>query len=122
MILPGVAALVVLLVLLSGLRIAREYQRAVVFRLGRYTGLRGPGLFWLIPFGIENETRIDLRVDDRSYRAAGNHHPRQRDSEGERRALVSRQRPAEGRFKCGEFPCCCPAGRTHEPAKRYRPA
>jgi regulator of protease activity HflC (stomatin/prohibitin superfamily) len=38
----GVAALVVVLVLLSGLRIAREYQRAVVFRLGRYTGLRGP--------------------------------------------------------------------------------
>lgn len=60
--LTGVAALVVLLILLSGLRIAREYQRAVVFRLGRYTGLRGPGLFWLIPLGIENETRIDLRV------------------------------------------------------------
>jgi regulator of protease activity HflC (stomatin/prohibitin superfamily) len=39
--LTGVVALVVLLVLLSGLRIAREYQRAVVFRLGRYTGLRG---------------------------------------------------------------------------------
>ena len=33
-----------------------------MFRLGRYTGLRGPGLFWLIPLGIENETRIDLRV------------------------------------------------------------
>src|SRR5258708_29277802 len=62
MYLTGVAALVVLFVLLSGLRIAREYQRAVVFRLGRYTGLRGPGLFWLIPLGVENETRIDLRV------------------------------------------------------------
>lgn len=49
-------------ILVSGLRIAREYQRAVVFRLGRYKGLRGPGLFWLIPLGIENETRIDLRV------------------------------------------------------------
>jgi regulator of protease activity HflC (stomatin/prohibitin superfamily) len=60
--LTGIGAFVVLLVLLSGLRIAREYQRAVVFRLGRYTGLRGPGLFWLIPLGIENETRIDLRV------------------------------------------------------------
>ena len=46
----------------SGLRIAREYQRAVVFRLDRYNNLRGPGLFWLIPLGIENETRIDLRV------------------------------------------------------------
>lgn len=57
----GIAA-VVIGVLLSGLRIAREYQRAVVFRLGRYQGSRGPGLFWLIPLGIENETRIDLRV------------------------------------------------------------
>jgi regulator of protease activity HflC (stomatin/prohibitin superfamily) len=57
-----VVILVACLLLLSGLRIAREYQRAVVFRLGRYTGLRGPGLFWLIPLGIENETRIDLRV------------------------------------------------------------
>ena len=54
--------LILLLVFISGLRIAREYQRAVVFRLGRYQGLRGPGLFWLIPLGIENETRIDLRV------------------------------------------------------------
>jgi regulator of protease activity HflC (stomatin/prohibitin superfamily) len=49
-------------IFISGLRVAREYERAVVFRLGRYTGLRGPGLFWLIPLGIENETRIDLRV------------------------------------------------------------
>ena len=58
----GVAALIVLLILLSGIRIAREYQRAVVFRLGRYIGLRGPGLFWLIPLGIESQVRIDLRV------------------------------------------------------------
>ena len=55
-------ALVVLAIFVSGLRIAREYQRAVVFRLGRYNSLRGPGLFWLIPLGIENETRIDLRI------------------------------------------------------------
>src|ERR1700734_2273185 len=57
-----ILALVVLAIFVSGLRIAREYQRAVVFRLGRYNSLRGPGLFWLIPLGIENETRIDLRV------------------------------------------------------------
>ena len=57
-----VLTFVVLVILLSGLRVAREYQRAVVFRLGRYTGQRGPGLFWLIPLGIENETRIDLRT------------------------------------------------------------
>src|SRR5271157_5284751 len=60
--LPTVITVVVFLILVSGFRIAREYQRAVVFRLGRYTGQRGPGLFWLIPLGIENETRIDLRT------------------------------------------------------------
>jgi len=49
-------------VFISGVRTAREYERAVVFRLGRYVGLRGPGLFWLIPFGIENQTRVDLRI------------------------------------------------------------
>ena len=49
-------------ILISGFRVAQEYERAVVFRLGRYTGLRGPGLFWLIPLGIEGQTRIDLRV------------------------------------------------------------
>jgi len=58
----GIVILVVVLLLLSGFRIAREYERGVVFRFGRYTGLRGPGIFWLIPFGVENETRIDLRV------------------------------------------------------------
>ncbi len=47
-------ALAILIVLgLSGLRIAQEYQRGVVFRLGRYVGLRGPGLYWIIPLGIE---------------------------------------------------------------------
>src|ERR1700722_10626299 len=54
--------LILLAIFISGFRIAREYQRAVVFRLGRYTGLRGPGLFWLIPLGVENETRVDLRI------------------------------------------------------------
>jgi regulator of protease activity HflC (stomatin/prohibitin superfamily) len=59
----NVIALVILFVILiSGVRIAREYQRAVVFRLGRFHSLRGPGLFWLIPLGIESENRIDLRV------------------------------------------------------------
>jgi len=53
---------VILLVLVSGLRIAREYERGVVFRLGRYIGLRGPGLYWIIPLGIERSVTIDLRT------------------------------------------------------------
>jgi regulator of protease activity HflC (stomatin/prohibitin superfamily) len=53
---------VLLIIFLSGLRTAREYERGVVFRLGRYAGLRGPGLFWLIPLGIETYARVDLRI------------------------------------------------------------
>ena len=54
-------ALIVVLIL-SGIRIAQEYERGVVFRLGRYTGLRGPGLYWIIPLGIERSVTIDIRT------------------------------------------------------------
>ena len=53
--------IVFILILLSGLRIAQEYQRGVVFRLGRFTGLRGPGLYWIIPLGIERARTIDIQ-------------------------------------------------------------
>jgi regulator of protease activity HflC (stomatin/prohibitin superfamily) len=55
-----IAAVVV--VLLSGIRIAQEYQRGVLFRLGRHIGLRGPGLYWIIPLGIERAVTIDIRT------------------------------------------------------------
>ena len=48
-------------ILLSGIRIAQEYQRAIVFRLGRFQSIRGPGLYWLIPL-IEREQRVDIRT------------------------------------------------------------
>ncbi len=48
--------------LLSGLRVAQEYQRALVFRLGRYVGQRGPGLYWIMPFGLEMQKTIDIRT------------------------------------------------------------
>ena len=44
-----------------GLRVLREYQRAVVFTLGRFTGVRGPGLIILIPY-IQQMVRVDLRT------------------------------------------------------------
>ncbi|UOQ70521.1 slipin family protein [Hymenobacter cellulosilyticus] len=47
--------------LLLGLRIAQEYERAIVFRLGRFVGTRGPGLYWIIPF-IERQQTIDIRT------------------------------------------------------------
>jgi len=57
-----VSIAIVVVVLLSGLRIAQEYQRGVVFRVGRYIGLRGPGLYWIIPLGIERSVTIDIRT------------------------------------------------------------
>jgi len=48
-------------VVVSGLKVLREYQRAVVFRLGRVVGARGPGIIYVIP-GIEKAIRIDLRT------------------------------------------------------------
>jgi regulator of protease activity HflC (stomatin/prohibitin superfamily) len=57
-----VIVFVVLVVLLSGLRVAQEYERGVVFRLGRYRGLRGPGLYWIIPLTIERAVTVDIRT------------------------------------------------------------
>ena len=58
-----IIALVVLFVLVaSSVRIASEYQRGVVFRLGRYVETRGPGLYFLLPFGIETQSLIDIRI------------------------------------------------------------
>ena len=57
-----IVIVILILVLLTGLRIAQEYQRGVVFRLGRFTGLRGPGLYWIIPLGIERSVTIDIRT------------------------------------------------------------
>ena len=53
--------LVILMVLASIIKVVREYERGVVFRLGRLVGPRGPGLIILIPF-IERMQRIDLRT------------------------------------------------------------
>jgi regulator of protease activity HflC (stomatin/prohibitin superfamily) len=57
-----VPAAVLLLLAVSGLRIAQEYERGVLFRLGRYIGLRGPGLFWIIPLGIDRLVIVDNRT------------------------------------------------------------
>jgi regulator of protease activity HflC (stomatin/prohibitin superfamily) len=47
--------------LLSGIRIAQEYQRAIVFRLGRFQKIKGPGIYWLIPL-IDKQQMVDIRT------------------------------------------------------------
>jgi regulator of protease activity HflC (stomatin/prohibitin superfamily) len=56
-----IIALLVVSILYSAVRILREYERGVVFTLGRYTGTKGPGFFLLVPF-VQQMVRVDLRV------------------------------------------------------------
>lgn len=54
--------IVIIIILTTSFRILKEYERAVVFRLGRLRGTRGPGWVWLIPFWIERMQKVSLRV------------------------------------------------------------
>jgi len=54
-------ALIIVTLLAMSVRVVREYERAVVFRLGRLLGVKGPGLFFLIPF-IDSMVKVDLRI------------------------------------------------------------
>ena len=58
---PVTFLVLALFVLANSLRILREYERGVVFRLGRFVGIRGPGLIILFPF-IERMVRMSLRT------------------------------------------------------------
>jgi len=55
------AVFVVMVVASAAIKIAQEYERGVIFRLGRFTGERGPGLYVIIPF-VERSVKVDLRV------------------------------------------------------------
>jgi regulator of protease activity HflC (stomatin/prohibitin superfamily) len=57
----GTIVVIVLLVVMTSFRVLREYQRAVVFMLGRFWKVKGPGFFLLIPV-VQQMVRIDLRT------------------------------------------------------------
>ncbi len=52
----------ILIVIISAIRIVREYERVVVFRLGRLVGARGPGFLLILPLGFDRTQKVDLRV------------------------------------------------------------
>ncbi len=56
-------------VLMQGPRIAQQWERAVVLRLGRFVGLRGPGLFWVVPFVDRVSSWIDQRTITTTFAA-----------------------------------------------------
>ena len=57
----GFLAVLLIVFLASALRIMREYERGVVYTLGRFTGVKGPGLIILVP-GFQTLVRVDMRV------------------------------------------------------------
>ncbi len=58
-----IAGLIAIIVgfIAAGIRVVKEYERGVIFRLGRLVGARGPGLFFVIPI-IESMVKVDLRT------------------------------------------------------------
>ncbi|UOK41373.1 MULTISPECIES: slipin family protein [Flavobacterium] len=56
-----IIGIIVVILLLSGFRIAQEYQRGIVFRLGRFYKVKGPGLYYNIPL-IDWQQRVDIRT------------------------------------------------------------
>jgi len=57
----GVIVVAVLVIIMMAVKIVTEYERGVIFRLGRLIGAKGPGLFFIIPF-VDRMVKVDLRV------------------------------------------------------------
>jgi regulator of protease activity HflC (stomatin/prohibitin superfamily) len=66
---PFIALVLVGLVAMQSPRIAQQWERAVVLRLGRFIGLRGPGLFWIVPLVDNVSSLIDQRTITTSFAA-----------------------------------------------------
>ena len=56
-----IAAFIILILLFSAIKILNEYERGVIFTLGRYTGTKGPGIIIVIPF-VQRMVKVDLRL------------------------------------------------------------
>ena len=57
----GTFAALVILSSIAGLKIDREYERGVIFRLGRFKDIKGPGMYWIIPLA-DSKTQVDIRT------------------------------------------------------------
>jgi len=66
---PLVVCVIFGVISLQAPRIAQQWERAVVLRLGRFVGLRGPGLFWIVPFVDTVSSWIDQRTITTSFAA-----------------------------------------------------
>ena len=56
-----IIGVLIILILMAGLKVIKQYERAVIFMLGKYTGMRGPGLIFVVPI-FEKMSRVNLRT------------------------------------------------------------
>jgi regulator of protease activity HflC (stomatin/prohibitin superfamily) len=68
-IVPLIVMAIIGLTLMQAPRVARQWERAVVLRLGRFVGLRGPGLFWIVPLIDSISSHVDQRTITTSFAA-----------------------------------------------------
>ena len=108
----------VVLYILSSIKILREYQRGVIFRLGRLTEPKGPGIFLIIPI-VDRVVRIDCGPS-RSTSRPGGHHQGQRAGQGQRGGVLPGRRPVEGRGRGAELHRGHLADRADHAAERPR--
>jgi regulator of protease activity HflC (stomatin/prohibitin superfamily) len=66
---PTIAGALLGIIIMQSPKIAQQWERAVVLRLGRFVGLRGPGLFWILPFAERVDSWIDQRTITTSFAA-----------------------------------------------------
>ena len=66
---PAIAGLIIGVVAMQSPKIAQQWERGVVLRLGRFVGLRGPGLFWVLPFVDRVSSWIDQRTITTTFAA-----------------------------------------------------
>src|SRR5437762_7316266 len=64
-----IIAALIIITILSSLRMCSEWERKVVLRLGRFAGVRGPGIFFLLPWVERTPFTIDLRTVTSSFSA-----------------------------------------------------
>jgi hypothetical protein len=93
---------------LTTVKVLNEYERGVMFTLGRFTGIKGPGLILVAPM-VQQMRKVDLRVIVLERAEAGRDHARQRVGEGQRRRLLPHRRSRQGHHPGRE------SVRSHQP-------
>jgi len=122
----GTFVLIVVVVVVMSFRVLREYQRAVVFMLGRFWKVKGPGFFLLIPV-VQQMVRIDLRTvvmdvppqdvitrDNVSVKVNAVVYFRIVDPHAIARALGPRVAPAQSQKIARNDPCPCGSGKKYK--------